>query len=440
MSRSSDTGIASANDPVHARRLTLFTAFLFTFIVAQILGAELLYFMCATFLSLMIIAWVLGRASLRSVTVERFFPSQTREGETIHICFRVTLRGKLPRLFVSLQDTLPEWIVPADGRETHIVPILIPNRPVDIYQTVMAAKRGHYKVGPAVIVSNDPLGLFSAPSARSAPCEITVFPSTIPVRSVGSTPGGETGMNPYQSVNVKASGPDFHGVREYVPNDELRRIHWKSTAHHGTFSVIEFEDTWAADTTVLLDIDSETQGGEGLLSTLETGIKIAATLVEFAARHGVPVRLVADDERLPQPQFGWDAYHERHLMETLARMEAKENSSLSTLADEHRLWYSPGSCFVVISARASQELVAVCSMMARQGCATTCFLLDAAAFDQWAAPERKEQRAKGGPNRLNIPRRDSRAVAETATQLMDAGVNAKVIRPDTDLTNAIEGL
>jgi len=437
MSRSPNRTIVG-HDPSLIRRLTLITATLFTFIAAQVLGAELLYLMCATFISVLIIAWLLARVSLQSVKVDRFIPLEAREGETIEMRFRLTQRGKFLRVFLSLRDTLPEWLVPVGDQESHIIPLLLPHKPVDLSQRLLATKRGHYRVGPAVLMGSDPLGLFATSVVYTARSEITVVPAALSVKTLGALPAGGTGMNPYQTVMAKVGGSDFHGVREYQPHDELRRIHWKSTAHHGRFNVIEFEDTPATEMTVLLEVDSRVQRGEGTLSTLEVGIKIAATLVEFAIRHGVPVRLVADDDRLRPARFGWDADHEHRLMQALARLEATPTAGLLKLAIEERIVDTGRGSFVIISPCADRDLIELCKLICSHGALATCFILDAGAFASYAPGEHNVRSGKRREKDVKARSAPVELVPQTVKQLMQAGVAVKVIRPDTDLRSAIE--
>lgn len=423
------------------RRLTLLTAFLFTFVVAQIVGAELLFYMSATFLSLVAIAWLVSRMSLKGVQVERFLISSAREGDEVELRLRLLHNGRFPRLFVTVREKLPEWVLPVDGQEMHVIPALFPGCPATLSQRILLKKRGHYDVGPVTLVGNDPLGLFASPTTQRAVRDIVVYPRTIPIRSLGFGREGTVGISPNLQVTSRADGPDFHGVREYLPGDELRRIHWKSTAHRGEFSVIEFEESLASDATVFLDLKATAQRGVGTNSTLEVGIRMAATIVEFLVLHGVAVQLIGDSELLLPPSFGWDPNHLHRMMEALAKVAGDSKTDISELMQRYASCVSRGSTVVLISPEVSVDMLDACTQRVRSGNRVTCFLLDREAFSEGVIEAQRGRRW----SLLQTQSQSSGQADEIASQadvlsqqLRLAGVRAQVVRPQSNIAALLE--
>ena len=73
-------------------------------------------------------------------------------------------------------------------------------------------------------------------------------------------------------------------VRNYVPGDALTRIHWPSTARLGQFMVKEFDLDPTIDVVLMLDLDRESQAGEGDSSTEEYGVTMAASVAAYLLR------------------------------------------------------------------------------------------------------------------------------------------------------------
>jgi uncharacterized protein (DUF58 family) len=119
-------------------------------------------------------------------------------------------------------------------------------------------QRGAFLLGPTSMVSGDPFGLFTIRKQAIAKDLLVVLPMTVPITDfpppLGILPGGKAVRQ--RSFDVT---PHAAGVREYVPGDPMKRIHWPSTAHRGRFMVKEFEQDPQADIWLFLDAQQEVQ-------------------------------------------------------------------------------------------------------------------------------------------------------------------------------------
>jgi len=119
-------------------------------------------------------------------------------------------------------------------------------------------QRGAFLLGPTSMASGDPFGLFTIRKLVPAKDTLVVLPMTAPINDFppppGLLPGGKT-------IRQRTSDmtPHAAGVREYVPGDPMKRIHWPSTAHRGRFMVKEFEQDPQADIWLFLDAQKEVQ-------------------------------------------------------------------------------------------------------------------------------------------------------------------------------------
>jgi uncharacterized protein (DUF58 family) len=119
-------------------------------------------------------------------------------------------------------------------------------------------KRGAYTLGPTSITTGDPFGLFAI--RRNIPSKETlmVLPMIFPISDFPPPPGILPGG---KAIRLRTSDvtPHAAGVREYVPGDPMKRIHWPSSAHRGRFMVKEFEQDPQADTWIFIDAQREVQ-------------------------------------------------------------------------------------------------------------------------------------------------------------------------------------
>lgn len=145
--------------------------------------------------------------------------------------------------------------------------------------------RGRHQVGPLTLERRDPLGLGRSRLTTGDTATLWVHPTVRPVRlPVGGHPrhhheGVTTELSPHGSH-------DLRDVREYVPGDEVRHLHWRATARTGRLMVRDFVDPEQPRFTVVLD----TRCPPGPL--FEEAVDVAASLLAAAAAAGQRCRLV----------------------------------------------------------------------------------------------------------------------------------------------------
>lgn len=120
---------------------------------------------------------------------------------------------------------------------------------------VPTERRGVVQVGPARTVRADPLGLVRREIVWSDIAELHVHPRTVAIAALSS--GYVRDLEGSPTRDLTASDIAFHALREYLPGDDRRFIHWKSSAKTGTFMVRQFEETRRSRLMVVLDLDPE---------------------------------------------------------------------------------------------------------------------------------------------------------------------------------------
>lgn len=106
---------------------------------------------------------------------------------------------------------------------------------------IPTARRAVLEVGPVRTVRADPLALLRREQDLTEQQTLYVHPKTL--RIDGSAAGFIRDLEGQTIRKITDSDVAFHALRAYVPGDDRRYIHWKSSARTGTLMVRQFEET-----------------------------------------------------------------------------------------------------------------------------------------------------------------------------------------------------
>lgn len=157
--------------------------------------------------------------------------------------------------------------------------------------TVPALRRSVIPVGPARTRRGDPLGLFSRTLEWTGVTEVFVRPRALPLESLGS--GLLRDLEGVATNDLSSSDLAFHALREYVPGDDLRHVHWLSSAKGNGMMVRQYLDTRRSHVTVIVDQESSSYAGE---EDFETAMSIAATIARRSFLDEFDVSFVCGDQ------------------------------------------------------------------------------------------------------------------------------------------------
>lgn len=154
-----------------------------------------------------------------------------------------------------------------------------------VHFPVRATRRGRLRLGPLTVQRQDPLGLLAWRQRQTADGVLWVHPRVhqmrpLPVGVVLDYEGRTTD-------NARLGTVTFSSLREYVPGDDPRQIHWRSTARTGVLTVREHVDTTEPTTTVVLDTDPSALDADAF----EEAVEFAASVVRAVERIGRPAAL-----------------------------------------------------------------------------------------------------------------------------------------------------
>ncbi len=138
--------------------------------------------------------------------------------------------------------------------------------------------RGVLQIGPARMRRTDPLGLAVSRATWADPVDLFVRPRMVAIDALGI--GSVRDLEGTPSDEISMSDLAFHALREYVVGDDLRHVHWRSSARTGELHVRQYHDTRRTHVVVLVDDRAEAYAGR---AEFELAMSIAASvLVRFA--------------------------------------------------------------------------------------------------------------------------------------------------------------
>ena len=147
-------------------------------------------------------------------------------------------------------------------------------------------RRGLHHVGPLTTTVEDPFGLARRTHTDTRRAAVVVLPRTWALTPLPSVAGDEPEHGTAALTSASSIDEEFAALRDYVPGDDIRRIHWRSTARRGAPVVRQFDVPWQRRTTVLLDLRAGPDD-----SSFERAVSAAASVVQLAARRDELVRL-----------------------------------------------------------------------------------------------------------------------------------------------------
>lgn len=196
-------------------------------------------------------------------------------------------RRRLPgvRVEVPVGAGLAEFAAPAlSAGDEHADVFVVPT-----------SRRGVVPIGPVRTVRADPVGLLRREMIWAKSLDLFVHPRTIAIPSMST--GFVRDLEGAPTRDLTASDVAFHALREYMPGDERRNIHWKSTAKTGSYMVRQFEQTRRSHLLVALSLSSADYADE---EEFELAVSAAGSLGVRAIVDSRTVAVVASAET---PEF-----------------------------------------------------------------------------------------------------------------------------------------
>jgi uncharacterized protein (DUF58 family) len=237
-------------------------------------------------------------------------------------------------------------------------------------------RRGAFYLGPTSLGSGDPFGLFTIHKQVLAKDTLVVLPKIVPITKFPPPPGLLPGGRAIRQRTSELT-PHAAGVREYIPGDPMKRIHWASTAHRGRFMVKEFEQDPQADIWIFLDAEQEvhnslpqqmigySEDGWWLqrpnvalpCDSFEYGISAAASLASHFLKEGRAVGLACAAENISIVSAERGDRQVNKIMQTLAFLQSDGMMPLLALVTMRAKLLPIGTGIILITPSNRPELI-----------------------------------------------------------------------------------
>lgn len=247
-----------------------------------------------------------NRQSLQGIKIERTFRYRRGfAGEPLDFTLLVENEKWLPVNWLKIEDRWPYAVGPEQRNDLMITHLVEAGNLVNLYSLrwrqktrrefkMLFHQRGLYEVGPMIVQSGDPFGLFSSENILEKPEYLTVFPDLLPlsvILPVTEDPFGEKKSR--KRVFEDPTQP--MGIRGYTPEDEFRRIHWPATARTGELQVKVYPPVSSKVLMICMNAATTTRPWLGSLPrTFEQMIKVCASIAYESVQKNYQVGLISN--------------------------------------------------------------------------------------------------------------------------------------------------
>lgn len=298
-----------------SRGIGALVAALILYVASRVLGVGELQLAAVGALGLVVAAAAFVWSASVSMEVSRSVrPARLGYGGEGSVELTVRNVGRLPTATVEVREEVPLVLSDAGPTTLRTLP---PGGRALVTVPLRGGQRGRFTIGPLAVTVRDPFLLVARDVSLPGHGEVVVYPPVWELPS-GLPLGGAQDAGGDGASRPIATGEDRSTVREYVQGDDLRSVHWASTAHRGKLMVRQAESPQDPRAVLLLDVREDRHRGHGPGASVETAVAAAASAAYHLAGRGRGVVVVDDVVGAPpraRTVEGWLA----HLAEVRAR-------------------------------------------------------------------------------------------------------------------------
>src|SRR5918992_322830 len=273
----------------------------------RVFGAEPLEQIGFALVGLVVVGVIIVNSRRHDLSIKRsVVPDRAKAGQQVTIKLQLHNAGRGAAPLMLLDDRLPLELA---GRARFALNGIEAHGSREARYQIRPPRRGRYPIGPLSISFVDPFGLASTRAIGTNADDVLVHPRVEKLalpRDLGQQ----------RSVSASAlrqltgtRGEDFFTMREYVEGDDLRKIHWPSTAKRDRPMIRQEETPWHTRALLLLDDRRAAHDGVGDSSSFERAVETCASVADLYHRSGYTYGLLTADNRGMPSGRGTDHYH-----------------------------------------------------------------------------------------------------------------------------------
>jgi uncharacterized protein (DUF58 family) len=328
-------------------------------------------------LAVPLLAWVLARRTNREVWVRRTLSDlQVEAGDTAVVSLQIGNAGRRTGVLL-VEEELPEAL---GETQRFVVDPLPTGEGSTLEYLVRTETRGRYPLGPVRVHVADPIGMVDLTQTVPSTASILVTPRTEPLPKI-SLAGRWAGSGDNRTRELLGAGSPDVTIREYRVGDDLRRIHWPSSARVDQLMVRREEQQWQSRCTLLVDNRRISHRGYGADSSMETAARTAASIVRHLVAADFEVRLVSASG--DSSAHGWHQGTRgatlSEQLERLALMGLTRDEQLSTawVDESHH-----GGMLIAVLGHLGERDCSLLGGLASAGASAHAVVLDVAGWDR----------------------------------------------------------
>jgi uncharacterized protein (DUF58 family) len=336
----------------------------------RILGLLEVFALGVVATTLLIASVALVRTARLQLEVGRVVhPSRVHVGQRSRVDLSVRNRRSRRTPVLRLRDPVSG----TRGADLLVPPLGPAERSVAAYR-LPTERRGIVHVGPLEVVVSDPFGLVDLGTVAAPEVHLTVLPHVDVVNPLPYTSAHDPQAGVRQANSLGRTGEEFYALRPFTVGDDLRRVHWPSSARLDELMIRQNELPWQGRTSVLLDVREAAHRGD----SIEVAVSAAASVVTATARRQDLVRLVTTAGS--DSDFSPGTEHVHAILEHLAVVDLDPQANLHRTLDLLARRSSGGALVAIVADVPAEDIRALHLLRAKFG-SVTIVQVDRSAWD-----------------------------------------------------------
>lgn len=378
-----------------SRRNAIYIFIVVSLITGLFTGRAFFFNLAYMLFGVIIISWIWVWTAIRWIGLTRRTRTRRAQvGQIFEESFAFRNRSFLPKLWLEIvdQSTLP------GHRASYIVPSVRIGGQHSWQVRTRCTVRGEFRLGPMVVSSGDPFGLFTLTRTIPATSRMIVYPRMVHLNKLelpmGVLSGGEAQRRRTHYVTTNAAG-----VRDYAPGDSFNRIHWRTSARKERLVVKEFELDPLVDIWLIADFSAESLvedsnvvkrvNGTGPIiassadippSTEEYVTVVAASLARYFVQME---RVVGFAAYIPSREVYQPERSNRQLTRILEALAVARSTSAYTLGQMLALetpHMTRGTTLVLVTSSQNPDWIKRTQILTRRGIRPMCIFIEGDSF------------------------------------------------------------
>ncbi len=283
----------------------------------------------------------------RSIT-----PIQVYDGDRAIVEVSLTSRNRI-------HHAVTEDVVQRLGAAVFVADRIDPGEPMVARYEVLCRPRGVYQIGPAVVRVCDPFEVAESAASDRTIDRLVVYPVVEDLHGLPITQGQDPNASSARASFSLTSGEDFYTLRSYEQGDDLRQVHWPSSAHRGELMIRQLETPWQSRALIVLDPRVQAYPTH---EAFEHAVRATASVTRHLFRNGFSP-IVWTGEGMDTAASSSDAY--AIVMEGLATVQPIADIDFRVFVQRLRRRGLAGGALVLVTGRPDEPTVAAFRLLSR---------------------------------------------------------------------------